>query len=88
MRVEVFAAYTRPWTLGFTRTNVEEAELVPHESAYVGFNWSHAIVRAVAVKTHAFGEADGGTNEGRMATGHFGTAAADLDVSVSERHIR
>lgn len=67
-------------TLGFAGPDVEEAELVPDESADVGFQGVETKGFAVPVEAHAFGHADGGADEDGVSPGDFFSAEGDLNV--------
>jgi hypothetical protein len=52
--VEVFSTNLRLGTLSFTRSYVQEAELMPNEAPNMRFEWVHPISLAVAVESHTF----------------------------------
>ena len=75
---EFVDADTRAGALGFAGADVEEADLVPDEAADVCFDGVHAIFGAVAVESHAFGDADGCADEGGVGAGYFAAAKGYL----------
>lgn len=72
--VVVVSSDGRFGTLGFASPDVEEAELVPDESADVRFQGVEAEGFAVSVEAHTFGHADGGADEDRVSARHFFSA--------------
>lgn len=75
-------------TLGFAGPDVEEAELMPDESADVGFQGVETEGFAVSVEAHAFGHANGGSDKDGVSPGDFFSAEGDLwpVISMSPLH--
>lgn len=79
MSVVVISADRGPRPLGFACSDIEEAELMPDQTANMRIQRIEAVGRlAVAVKSHAFSHADCCTDQDRVGTRYLAATKGDL----------